>query len=359
MVLVCLSHFAAKYIAPAGGDAPGGWLRFVAHTASPMFFIISGAMVGYLYTARPEAFDRVRSKLARRALFFLTLGHLLILGAHVSSLADLATTARILFVTDTIALALVVSPRLLTIRPWVRLVGAGVVYAVSCALVFIWEPQGLVFRIIKDTVVGPDGPGFWSYNVPVLPWLAVHAAGTVLGGHVYRAAFGDGRLRLERHLVSAGSMLVAAAAAVRVICWFLVVHVMTPRGDGARIARQLSSPWNRLPPSPAHILLFSGIAILGIAAVFAADRLNMFVRLTAWLAVLGQTSAFIFVFQFYVFYVFIPRWIPLHLALAPIVFAGAMLFIGGVGRIWLHQRHRFDRLAWVGKPAIIGPTAKP
>jgi hypothetical protein len=316
-------------------------------------------MVGYLYTSRPETFAHVRSKLARRALFFLTAGHLLILGAHVQTLVDFTHTARLLFVTDTIALALLVSPRLLTVPPRARLIGAVAAYVTSCALVFLWEPHGMTWRIIKDTVVGPDGPGsFWSYNVPILPWLAVHAAGTVLGGLLAVSISSDGRQRIEAQLVSVGCTLVAAAAAVRIICWWLIAHLLTPRGDASAIARQLSSPWNRLPPSPAHMLLFSGMALLGIAAVFAAERLHIFVRLTEWLGVVGQTSAFVFVFQFYVFYVFIPTWMPLHLALSPVIFLGAMLVIGAAARIWLHRRSRFSRAPWLGDAAPGLPGAK-
>jgi len=354
MVLVCLSHFAAKYIAPAGGDLPGGWLRFVGHIASPMFFIISGAMVGYLFAIRPGTFDAVRDKLARRALFFLTIGHLLILGAHVQHIADFAQTARILFVTDTIALALLVSPRLLAIRPSVRLAGALVTYIVSCAVVFLWYPDSLALRIIKDTLVGPDGPSFWSYNVPIVPWLAVHAAGTVLGGLLARSASKGHSRAVETQLVSAGCILAAAAAAVRIVCWFLIGHVFTPRGEAARAARQLASPWYRLPPSPAHLLLFSGVALLAIAAVFAIERLGIFTKVIAWLAVLGKTSAFVFVFQFYVFYVFIPKWIPLHLALSPIIFAGAMMIIGQAARMWMHRNTWLARSAWfMHEPSVV------
>ena len=348
MVLVCLSHFAARYIAPAGGDTPGGWLRFIGHIASPMFFIISGAMVGYLFATRPEGFDRVRATLARRALFFLTIGHLLILGAHLQSFVHFADSARILFVTDTIAIALFVSPRLLRIPARIRLAGAAAAYVTSCALVYLWDPQGQAWRIIKETLVGSNGPTFWSYSVPLLPWLAVHAAGTVLGAMLTGCRSAAGRLRVEAQLMSAGGVLAAAAAAVRIGCWFLVAHVLTPGGRAAVVARQLATPWQRLPPSPAHILLFSGMALIGISAVFTIERLDIFTKLIAWLSILGKTSAFVFVLQFYVFYVVVPAWIPLHLALSPIVFLGAMLSIGAAARIWLSRGSMFRWHSWFG-----------
>lgn len=355
MVLVCLSHFAAAYVTPAGGDAPGGWLQFIGHVASPMFFIISGAMVGYLYASRPDSFRAIRGKMATRAVFFLTVGHLLILGAVVHTLIDLAHVTRMLFVTDTIAIALLVSPRLLTIRPWIRVVGAGAVYAVATALVYAWQPTSLSWHIVKDTLVGSDGPSFWVYNVPLLPWLAVHAAGTVLGGRLATSAR-DG-VKLERYLASLGLALVAAAAVLRVACWFLLAGPFAYRGEAARIARHLASPWNRLPPAPAHMLLFGGVALVAIAAVFVAERLQLFVKLMAWLALLGEASAFVFVLEFYVFYIFVPKWVPVHLALAPLVFLGAMLFVGATASVWLNRR-RLARQLWFGITASIWPTVK-
>jgi uncharacterized membrane protein len=344
MVLVCLSHFASKYIAPAGGNAPGTWLPFLGHVATPMFFIISGAMVGYLFATRPDAFDRVRATLARRAIFFLTAGHLLILGAHIRTLADITGSARMLYVTDTIALALLVTPRLLHIRARTRLIGAVAVYIASCALVYLWEPHGFALRIAMETLFGNDGAVFWAYSVPIVPWLAVHAAGTVLGSRLARAAHRGPRI--EGQLAAVGCAVIAGGAAVRVLCNFLLTHTLAPAGRAATVARQLASPWQRVPPSPVHLMLFSGLALLAIAAVFTVERLGIFAKLLAWLSVLGKTSAFVFILQFYVFYVIVPAWIPISLLFAPVVFLGAMLAIGEAARVWLEQRARFTWRSW-------------
>lgn len=358
MVLVCLSHFTAKYITPVGGDRPWIWIRLIAHVASPMFFIISGTMVGYLFAARPEVFDRVRATLAKRALFFLTVGHLLILLAHVRTRADFTGSARMLFVTDTIALALLVSPRLLRFSAPQRVIGAAIVYAFSCALVFLWDPHGLALRIFKDTMMGPEGAGFWAYNVPVLPWLALHAAGTVLGARLADASTRSGRLRFEAQLASLGFALVATGALLRRVCLILIAHVLTPAGREAVVARQIASPFERFPPSPVHLLVFTGVALLGISTVFIVERLGIFAKLIGWLAALGETSAFVFVFQFYVFYEFIPRLIPIRLELAPVVFIGAMMMIGFAARLWRLRRSRFMPASWFLTPPAMVPAAK-
>lgn len=346
MVLVCLSHFAAKYVAPAGSEAAGMWLRFASHIASPMFFIISGAMVGYLHVSRREAFDRVRATLAKRALFLLTIAHVLILGAQARRLADLTGSARMLFVTDTIAIALLVTPRLMRIPARWRLTGAAVVAIGSCIAVYLWDPHGLVGRVVKDTLVGIDGRTFWAYNVPLLPWLCVHAAGTVLGARLAVPKTSGSREGNETYLASVGCCAIALALMLRRVLLFFAANVTAPGGRAAHALRQLASPWQRLPPSPAHLLLFGGLALVAISVVFSFESLGIFSRLLDWLGVLGRTSAFVFVLQFYVFYVVIPLLVPLHIVLAPAVFLGAMLLIGEGARFWLHHRAALTRPGW-------------
>jgi len=358
MVLVCLAHFASKYVAPAGGDAAGVWLRFASHMASPMFFIISGSMVGYLYTSRPDAFARVRASLARRAIFLLTIGHVLILGAHARRLADLTGSARMLFVTDTIAIALLVTPRLMRMPARWRLLGAAAVYATSCALVYLWDPQQLDLRVLKDTLMGIDGDTFWAYNVPVLPWLAVHAAGTVLGVKLAESLTSGGRGRIETKLASMGGGLVALSLVLRRALLFVASNGKISDPRAAYAIRQLASPWQRVPPSPVHLLLFGGLALVAISAVFSFEALGVFPRLLAWCGVLGRTSAFVFILQFYVFYLAIPVLVPLRLVLAPFVFLGAMLLIGECARIWMQQRSRFARSTWVISPTTVVPASK-
>lgn len=346
MVFVCLSHFATKYVAPAGSEAAGVWLRFASHVASPMFFIISGAMVGYLHASRPDAFDRVRATLAKRALFLLTIGHALILGAQVRRIADVTGSARMLFVTDTIAIALLLTPRLVRVPARWRLIGAGAISIGSCAAVYLWDPHGLVARVVKDTLVGIDGKTFWAYNVPFLPWLAVHAAGTVLGARLAASSTTGNREGIESHLAAIGCGLVAVALMLRRVLLFLATNVSAHGDRAAHALRQLASPWQRVPPSPAHLLLFSGLALVGISVVFSFESFGVFTRLLDWLGMLGRTSAFVFIMQFYVFYVVIPLLVPLHLVLAPAVFLGAMLLIGEGARFWLHHCAALTRPTW-------------
>lgn len=348
MVFVCLAHFATKFVAPAGGQAAATWLSFISHIASPMFFIISGAMVGYLYSSRRDAFDRVRATLARRALFLLTIGHALILGAHARHLADLTGSARMLFVTDTIGIALLVTPRLLGIRARWRLLGAAAVYLMSCAVVYLWDPHGLVLRVLKDTMTGTDGDGFWVYNVAVLPWLAVHAAGTVLGVWLAAAAASPVRVRIERRLAAVGCGIVALALVLRRVLVLTAGNGFAPGDHAAHVVRQLATPWQRVPPSPMHLLLFGGLALVAIALVFSLESLGVFARALEWLVVLGRTSAFVFILQFYVFYVVIPLLVPLNVVLAPAVFLGAMVLIGECARLWLdHRAAILKRPTWV------------
>ena len=74
MLFVFLAHFSFVYLM---GPAPGQ-MELVAKAsliACPMFMIISGVTLGYLYRANANQFQRIQTKLIDRGLFLLTIGH--------------------------------------------------------------------------------------------------------------------------------------------------------------------------------------------------------------------------------------------------------------------------------------------
>ena len=156
------------------------------------------------------------------------------------------------------------------------------------------------------------------------------------------------RARLETRLASIGCALVAIALLLRRALVFAAAHFLAIGDRSQYTVRQLASTWQRVPPSPTHLLLFGGLALVGISLVFSFEALGVLTRLLDWLGVLGKTSAFVFILQLYVFYVVIPLLVPLHLVLAPAVFPGAMLLIGECARLWLHHRSTLTR-----RPALV------
>ena len=138
------------------------------------------------------------------------------------------------------------------------------------------------------------------------------------------------------------------------ILWGFFVFTQTGRhrdfflpvtSDGTVVAEEEHAD----PPTTRDALI--SLALLTMIDLFGVGQV-------LWLYGVFNVAAFVFVFQFYVFYVFIPTWLPLHLALSPVIFLGAMLVIGGAARIWLHRRWRFSRTSWFGDAAPGLPGAK-
>ena len=81
MLFVLLSHFSSAYFK---GQPDRFWpalLYRIGMIASPTFTIVSGMLLGYLFSTTGSRFADIRTKLIDRSLFLLTVGHVLIAGA--------------------------------------------------------------------------------------------------------------------------------------------------------------------------------------------------------------------------------------------------------------------------------------
>ena len=141
MILVFVAHFSDAYY---GLSSPvrHGLLTFVTRVASPAFVWISGIMLGILYHRHREHFERTRNRLIDRGLFLILVGHPLIAGAHFPN------GLRIVFITDTIGVAVIVGA-LLIARAQPRtlaVLGAGML-------------------LHQLDVIGGLGPGPWRLRV--------------------------------------------------------------------------------------------------------------------------------------------------------------------------------------------------
>ena len=274
MLFVFLSHFANGYFGTIGEHRIEQWVTSVAYVASPTFVLVAGMLLGWMYQARAATFDRFARYLRDRAVFLLSVAHGLFMIAVVPRVWAGAQSLDEVIITDVIGVALLVGPTLVRqLRRRKRLEIALALYVVSWMVVLLTTPTSLAARVVKHTLVGP-GPqevGFWSYGVPILPWLAVYLSGTVLGEWVaIRGAKGltrDVALRLATLGVGATMLSTtqrAAAVALRHQGGALARLVSHP------VVAALSSPWQKVPPGPGYLLFFGGIGLVLAAAVFVA-----------------------------------------------------------------------------------------
>jgi surface polysaccharide O-acyltransferase-like enzyme len=353
ILLVCISHFALAYLARLGGGAAAAWWIFAGHIASPMFIIINGAMIGYLHGGNPQRFAVTRRRLAVRALLLVTVAHALIVIAHVPRVGGWREALRWLFVTDTIAVALLIAPLFVRMRPMKRTAACLAAYAGACMLVYGWHPAALPLRYIKDTLFGSDGVSVWAYNVPLVPGLALDVASLTVGEWLLAGPSASPTLVLEGLLGKSGAFFVGSAVAVKITYWTIHAAGLIPLGRPLIIASALASPWTRIPPSPEYMLLFGGMAMLAIVGVLAGGRMNVCAPVWRWLASLGRASAMAYVLQYYILYLVVERFAPISWVLAPFIFAGVMVAMTAGVHLWTHAGSKRRRLATPARPAVL------
>src|SRR4051812_11183098 len=110
MLFVCLSHFATVYLNRNNAAFAANVLSAVGMLASPAFVCLSGTLLGFAFARRRHDFSRFHLKLADRALFLLSVGHVLMLLSVLPAYLDAHQSLGWVFVTDAIAFSLLVAP---------------------------------------------------------------------------------------------------------------------------------------------------------------------------------------------------------------------------------------------------------
>lgn len=329
MLFACLSHAVDMEARGPGGAARLLHLRIITMIATPSFMLISGMLLGVASTAGEQRFARFREKVLERGILLLTIGHLLILPTHYPTQG-----ARVLFVTDTIAFALIVGPLIVRrTTQWSRVLLAALLLVVSW-VVILAVPDGAggsVAAVLRETLFGFQHQSWWEYSFPLVPWLAVYLVGTVVGQHL---ADGSSAARPARRLVPWGVGSIAFAAAFMAAA--RVVRLVAPRSAAVRdIVGQLANPFHKLPPSPVFLLFYGGAALLMTAVVFAWEETGLLPWAFDRAIEIGRASLVVFVVQYYLFYLLMPVLPGSRSALWPLYFVAGMAVLSLLARAWL------------------------
>jgi hypothetical protein len=345
MMFVCLSHFGLEYFRRLDEPAIAGALYMVGMVGTPTFMLISGIMLGLLYETKRTRFDEHRMLLADRALFMLTAGHVLIMVASAPRPDSLIVTLQRGFITDVLAVALLLGPGLVSrVGRRGRLLMAAVLFAGGWLLALQWAPDNSLDRIVRYLLVG-SYPGDSPHNFPLLHWLAVFIAASVLGQWMgERLATGRQR-SVERALLLAGGLAVSSVVLFKLGQWTLSIQ-------SAPILVVLGSPWKKLPPSPAYLLFYGGLALLLLASALILERRRFAQRAFAWASLLGRTSLFVFIVQFYVYYVLLLSLNLPYTPFWPLLFVASLAGITLLAKVW--DDGAMNRHLSVGLPHLRG-----
>jgi hypothetical protein len=357
MFFVCFAHFGSGYFASIGESERQTLTDHIGMVASPTFMLISGMMLGILASTRTAAhFAPVRDKLVDRGLFLLVIAHPVILIAHLSFDMGHLAWLRWGFITDAIGIALIIGPAIVTRLSWrARLLLAAAMYSASWWLIVTWLPESLPLRFLKDTLVGPMLRSTRLFNFPVFPWLAVYIAGSSLGEILQRRREA-GERAATRLLLTTGSLMLLCAAALHLLLPHSALDAWSPTGDIFDRIADLASIFQKLPPGPMYLLAFGGIGLLITAGAIWIDARRVAPRALAAVALIGKSSLFVFVFQYYLYFVALRG---LHLPSIrwwPAYYAASMLLVYAASRLWM--TYDLNRYLTVGYPWVAGRPAR-
>jgi hypothetical protein len=333
MLLVCISNFAWVHLRGVPSHTlEATVLERVSMVASPTFITLSGLLLGFLYRRRPDGMPALRAKLIDRGLFMLTAGHVVIAVAHAPMANGIQPALAWGFITDVIAVGLLVGPILVErVPPRRRLAMAGAAYTLAWVVAAGWHPETAWLGRVREYVFGPLGARLVPECFPLLPWLAVYVAATVLGQHL-GSLYGAGR-RLEATATVTRAALACAlvAVAAKGIPLGLTRLGLVPPSELVWI---LGWPLQKQPPSPAYLGLYTALALLLLRGLLAIDEQP---RRRSWLAVpaaLGRASLVAFVIQYYVYFTLMKWWSPAVSASWPLLLVASAGIVVGLGLMW-------------------------
>ena len=292
MCFACASHFAGHYLLPSGAHRQWMLMQTLSMLASPTFMIVSGVLIGYMYSVRPERFPAFRAKVVDRGLFLLIVGHLLILIPKMVAQPQVPPHTWVL-VTDVIGLSVVTIPWLMPLtRKWTRFWAGIALYAaslwfrseVSCN----WPVAcGLLWGGPPDINAGQ--------LFPLMAWMPLYLVGTTLGEQIgtWRVAGGD------REVAKRLAILGLGLTFVTLLAWRVARVAVDPRGWS--LILEWTNPWHKLPPGPAYFALQSGLGITLLATLAALQAKAWAKPILRLGTTLGRASLFVFVLQFYVY----------------------------------------------------------
>lgn len=348
MLLVCVAHFLEVYyfqnrLHPAEGakiGALGESLLFISRLATPTFFLLSGLMVGYLYRTMDHQFNALRLRLIDKALFLLTIGHVLISLFTAVQSSGFSHSIMLGYATDTLALCVIGSLLLLprtttTTRVWLGFT----LYLVSWTGWYVWTPDTSALNGLKSIFLGPQNDGTIIFYFPLLPWFGVHLIGGCIGEHLsqYRGddLYRQGSKRLG--IIAAAAVLVALATKM-IFETLAALDFFTPTAS----LYPFIAPLQKYPPGPLYLLLMGGGALLLVSGLLFSKTTQCFPSAMRLVATVGRNSLLVFLLQYFVYYAVFYVLVAKTNLIAPWIAVGALLLslLGILAvTIWLDKHH--------------------
>jgi len=333
MVLVCLSHFTTIYALTTGVTFE--LVVYLTMTAAPTFMLISGIMLGFFFATKKQEFPRIKRNFITRGIFFLTISRVIITIAHIPISHGLYESLKFVYITDSIGLNIILGPILIgLLRPRARIALGVAGMVVSWLIIVLWNPESTLFDVVKEAFFGDlaiDHSHFLNYAFPFLPWFSLYFVSTCFGEALgaYKIAR-TGPADIARYLARAGLAAVTVTIVVNVV--FRLWALSQPVSES--VTNWLVNPFQKAPPSIMYFVLYGGLGLLMVAACFRWQAASWLRSYSEFAAVLGRNSLFVFMLQYYWYYVILYM-ANLHYSFFwPLYFLASMLSLFVVAKLW-------------------------
>ena len=358
MLLVCVSHFLDVYLLRdiSSDRAFVENIILVCRVATPTFILISGVLLGYQIEARGAQFAAFRTHLLDRALFLLTVGHILISLSKAARLGPALAMAQGQ-ITDTLAFCMMIGAYFVpTISNRLRLVVGLCLYIGSWVAWQFWNPEDPLLQLFKSVAVGPISDGFKAFPFPLFPWLGLYVAGSGVGGWLKHAS-SQGMWLVSRGLLGISLAMITAGLAIKAGLILRTYIGGVPIED---VWYQYVSPYQKYPPGPLFLLLFGGTALLLLSVLFSQAQPSWMRTCVSFVEPIGRNAFPIFVVQFFLYYTLFYLFATRVTVIAPVV-AMVLLPLSLIG-VWAFARvcrhYKVSRFLTVGVPFLLAQLTK-
>jgi uncharacterized membrane protein len=326
MLLVCASHFLAVYMYVSSGTPDHVWiveaLIMLCRCATPTFIFVSGVMLGFQADVKGSQFTVFRLKLLDRALFLVSVGHMLVWLSLVTRFGPGGALTQG-YITDTVAFCVMAGVFLVPgTRPRYRAFLGCLLYLASLPVWQFWNPEDPLLQTVERTMFGgaPFGDET-DFSFPLVPWLGVYLVGSAVGGWLQRVG-PHGIWRVGRRLLLFAALMLITAFVIK--AGFLLGTYISGKALDIGVYRYVN-PFQKHPPGPLYLFIFLGTSFAMLSVLFSQPQPSWLKSFRRVLETIGKNTLPVFIFQFFLYWTLfyllllnvptMPVWIALGLLL--------------------------------------------
>ena len=326
MVFVMFSHFTESYLLLNNKPNLLFLTLKIGHIASPMFMLISGTLLGYLYFMNRDNYSKIRKRYVDRGLFLIIVAHLLILISFMPLIFHFDKPLKVSFVTDSIGLnMIVVSIVMDKLSATKRFLSGIILLGISWLVILLGSPHNLLVSNIEELTFGVLHHRKFFDTFPFIPWLGIYLIGSVLGERL-------GNFITKNYLKKVYLLFLLSGLAAIVIAFpFYEMRKLLNLGD---YLHYMFTYYQKNPPSIEYFLFYGGISLIILSLMFILNNFAILKKIMKPFEIIGRSSLFVFVIQYY-FYFFLLVFFPIpYTKLWPIIFIISLILVYYFSTLW-------------------------